>query len=617
MCGIAAEIQFGSTCVDEFRHLRQLEKLKHRGPDTSGYFKTDKIILGQTRLRVVDVQGGDPPIQTANAEVSVTFNGEIYNFRELRSELQSQGLRFTTMGDTEVIANLFLVYPPMIALNKLDGMFALAVWHSGRGELIVARDRFGEKPLYWTKTSSAAYFASEIKAFLPVSEISLSPMTEKIPEYLSFGYIPEPDTFFKDVFAIMPGTYLTCTPTGETVSTRYWQIQHEQCETTSLNASSRELRTLIDGVVSSRAYADVSLGLFLSGGVDSSIVVASLATQTSKTLETFTIGFDDNQGFDERPYARQVSDIFHTNHHELVVKPDLIQTIWDLVDAYDQPFGDSSALPTYFLSKMTKGSCTVALSGDGGDEMFGGYPRFQGGIALDLLERHKYLNSGATLLQSLTQRVPNATVKQFSNVLDSRKLSLVEAYRTWISFSSDAEIESLTGRTPKARDFYEKIWEELGSTTSLQKMLLLNLTTYLSNDLLTKVDRVAMQHSLEVRSPFLSHKVAEFAFSLPNSYRTTLFDTKIVLKKAYEDLLPKSILHRKKRGFGIPLDRWFREDLTDFTKDLLGEDSLVRAQLNGSALDLLIYEHFQSIKNHGMTLWSLITLELFLRKWTI
>jgi asparagine synthase (glutamine-hydrolysing) len=623
MCGISGVVTpepDGATRIVE----AQLSLLGHRGPDAQGSFAFDRGAIAQNRLAIIDLVTGDPPITNEDGGIAVVLNGEIYNYRRLREDLRARGHRFGSQGDTEVIAHLAEELAPADLARRLDGMFAFAVWDKGRERLVIGRDRVGKKPLYYWEGDGCLVFGSELKALFADPRVPRRLDPDAIPAYLTFGYVPTPRTFFEGVVSLPPGHVLTFEPGGEPVVERYWtppvaSVAGATTIDVSMDEAAAEVRRLLDAAVGRRLISDVPLGAFLSGGIDSSAIVGSMAAQMSTPVQTFTIGFEDQQGFDERPYARLIAERHKTDHHEFVVQPNAVDLVERLVWHHDQPFGDSSAIPTFLLSEMTRGHVTVALSGDGGDEAFAGYERFAAGVAASRLESlpgglRSALLTGTGSLAGLVPGGRGASVRRFAAVAQR---GLPDAYRTWISYIQDPERDALLDGRGNDWAFhdYDTIWRSSAGAKTLNRLLDLNLRTYLVDDLLVKTDRMSMAHGLEVRCPLLDTDLLSFAASLPPSLKARGFNLKRVLKAAVRDLIPDELLHRPKRGFGVPLDRWFREDLDAYVRATLGSaDARVKENLVPAAVDRLLAEQRSGERNHGHALWTLLTLEVFLRR---
>jgi asparagine synthase (glutamine-hydrolysing) len=623
MCGISGVV------APEPSDLRgvaaaQLAVLEHRGPDAQGSFAGQTAVIAQNRLAIIDLVTGDPPMTNEDGTVAVALNGEIYNFADLRAELAGRGHQFRSRGDTEVIAHLAEELPPVELARRLDGMFAFAVWDERRRRLVLGRDRVGKKPLFYWCRGGRLVFGSEIKALFADPSVPRRLSADAIPAYLTFGYVPTPRTFFDGVHSLPPGHVLTFEPGGEPHVERYWQPPIAGTDGTarvdlSLREGAAAVRSQLEDAVRRRLIADVPLGAFLSGGIDSSAVVGIMASQLDRPVQTFTIGFEDQEGFDERPYARLVAQRHGTDHHEFVVAPNAVDLVERLVWHHDQPFGDSSAVPTFLLSELTRGHVTVALSGDGGDEGFAGYERFAAGLAARRFAAlpapvRAAVSGGVSLLPPRALRGRGASLQRFIRVAAT---GLPDAYRSWISFVQDHEREAmLDGRADDwALEDYRAIWESSAGAAPLDRLLDLNLRTYLPDDLLVKTDRMSMAHGLEVRCPFLDTELLSFAARLPPRLKARGVTLKRVLKAAVDDLLPPEIIQRPKRGFGVPLDRWFREDLQGYVAGTLGApNARVKEHLVPEVVDGVLAEHAAGTRNHGHALWTLLTLEVFLRR---
>ncbi|MDQ3980549.1 MAG: asparagine synthase (glutamine-hydrolyzing) [Actinomycetota bacterium] len=620
MCGIAGTL---SSDLAPRRVLNeQLALLEHRGPDSRGVYEQPGVLIGQTRLAVIDLVTGDPPITNEDGSVGAVLNGEVYNFRQLRDELTEAGHAFRTQGDTEVLAHLGEDADAVHLASRLDGMFAFAIWDQRRRRLILGRDRLGKKPLYYWCDGHSFVFGSEIKAVLAHPAVPRRLAPEAVPAYFTFGYVPTPRTFYEGICSVPPGHVLTVEPGRDPLLQPYWEPRLPGATEVlpvdlTFGDAAIEVRRLLTAAVEKRLISDVPLGAFLSGGVDSSTIVSLMAGLTDH-VSTFTIGFEDDEGFDERPYARLVAQRWGTEHVEFVVRPDAADLLERLVWHHDQPFGDSSALPTFLLSELTRKHVTVALSGDGGDELFGGYERFAAAL---IRHRLRWVPGPvATVLHKGVSLPPvqrlGPKARGLRRLLSQPHQSVPTAFLSWISY---VPIEWRDALLPGCSDWavrgYEEIWNASDGAGVSDRLLDLNLRTYLLDDLLPKVDRMAMAHALEVRSPFLDKDLVEFALRLPASFRLRGLSLKRVLKAAVGDLLPHEVLHRRKHGFGIPLDRWLRTDLEPFLDAMLCAPSTrLRRYVVPEELDRLIGEHRHGIANHGHSLWTLLTLEVFLRR---
>jgi len=620
VCGIAGVVDLGGR--ELFDPDRAIDALRHRGPDSAGTFIRPGACLVQTRLAVIDLVTGDPPIANEDDTVGVAFNGELYNFRALQDELRAAGHELKTAGDTEVIVHLAEDLAPVDVARRLDGMFAFAVWDDRRRRLVLGRDRFGKKPLYYWTDGKRLVFGSEIKAVLADPAVPRRLEPSALPAYLAFGYVPTPRTFYEGIRSVPPGHVLTFDSGGVRIE-RYWRLGAPGLDGDAmLDIDGEELRYLVRrklcDAVDRRLIADVPLGAFLSGGVDSSAVVALMARLSSGPVRTFTIGFEDDSFFDERPYAARVAELYNTDHTEFVVNPDKADLIDRLVWHHDQPFGDSSALPTFLLSELTRQHVTVALCGDGGDEVFAGYERLAAAIAIGRAAQGPSWLTGA--LAQTAQRLPASVLPgpaaSVQRALSRLGMNAPDAHLSWLSYvSAEWQERLLYTHDDWARRDYQRIWDDTDGADLLHRLQLLNIETYLVDDLLPKVDRMAMAHGLEVRSPLLDHELAELALRIPPHQHVRGMSLKRVLRDAARDLLPPDILHRRKHGFGVPLDRWFRTDLAAYVQGrLCSRDARVRHHLRPEAVDALVAEHQTGAADHGHALWTLLTLESFLRQ---
>lgn len=613
MCGIAGVINFGGAAeVDETQAMLGL--LEHRGPDSRGVFVNGGCVIGQTRLAVIDLVTGDPPLSDESGRIGAVLNGEIYNFRDLRKSLGVSGHRFTSAGDTEVLAHLAEDFEPSALAGELHGMFAFAIWDGVRKRLLLGRDRLGKKPLYLWHGDNRLVFGSEIKAVLAHPHVPREFATEMLPHYLTFGAAPTPNTMYKGIRSLRPGHVLVVEEEGGVQEIRYWQRPAtrswaEQRKMT-LDEAAQALVRELGAAVGDRLVADVPLGAFLSGGIDSSLVTSLMVEHSAKQVHTFTIGFED-EAFDERDAARTVATALGTEHTEFVVRPDAAALVDRLVWHYDEPFGDSSALPTFLLSELARPHVTVALCGDGGDELFGGYERFAASLAAQRLQMLPGPVRAAAL--SATRLAPVQRVRRFAS---GAHLGVPLALLSWVRYIPAATRDQLLGgqnRTPE--EWYLRVWAESAGAPTLERVLDLNMATYLLDDLLPKVDRMSMAHGLEVRSPFLDDRLVEFAATIPQSAKVRGLSLKRVLRHAGKGRIPDSILKRRKQGFGVPLGRWFRDDLRGLVESSLGAPSAkVRNWVQGDVIDGLLREHWSGTMDHGHVLWTLLTLELFLRR---
>ncbi len=617
MCGICGVIHFDGKPVTRALLAGMNEKLRHRGPDGAGYLIDGAIGLAMRRLKIIDIAGSDQPLTNEDGSVALIFNGEIYNYRELRRELDGRGHRFQTDGDGETIAHLYEDQGDA-ALERLRGMFALALWDSRRGRLLLARDRFGQKPLYAYQDGKVFVFASEIKAILAhpavprASRFSLA-NPDALAEYLSFGCLPAPATAFEGVNMLEPASTLTVDLSGEREERRYWALPPLAPPDPGAKADDYigGLREKLEEAVKLRLVSDVPLGAFLSGGLDSSVVAALMRKHSNASVSTFSIGFEGDDSFDETPYAKKVARHLDTDHTAFRVAPDAMRLLSDLVWHHDQPFADSSAIPTYLVSQLTRERVTVALTGDGGDELFAGYERF---YAADLMRKLNFLP--APMLRgaaALLRRLPEGT-GYYSPVTRARRFAqaasqnLDAAYFDLVRVFDRAMLARVCPRaTESAIDFDRYI--DSAQPHPIARLVEANMRSYLPDDLLIKADRASMQASLEARAPFLDHELAEYAATIPFNLKLRGARTKHILKEAARGLLPDAIIERKKHGFGLPLGAWLRRDMAPARDILLSRRARERGLLQMSVVERLIAEHESGARDHNRQLWALLTLE--------
>jgi asparagine synthase (glutamine-hydrolysing) len=621
MCGICGAVQVDpDRLVDAVQ--AQIATQRHRGPDAEGWFDGGRGVIAQNRLSIIDLQTGDPPMMSEDGRIGAVLNGEIYNFKALRTELSRRQHRFTSEGDTEVLAHLAEESDARSIATLLDGMFGFAIWDGQREQLMLGRDRMGKKPLHYWYKDGTFVFASEIKGVLAHPHVPRALNPRAISAYLTFGYVPTPETFFEGIYSLPPAHVLTYVPGGEPRLERYWSApipgaaNGAKSLDIGLEEASREVRRLLEAAIRRRLISDVPLGAFLSGGIDSSAIVALMAGVMGEPVKTFTIGFDDQDGFDERPYAGAIAERFGTEHHVEIARPNAVDLVERLVHHHDQPFGDSSAIPTFLLNGAARRHVTVALSGDGGDELFAGYERFVAGVAVD-----RFLATPAPvrkLFRDAFGKLPgdaiHGRVGRVQRFAEKVELGMPFAYLEWISYVPDGWRRRLLASPDDwGRQDFNELWTKTAGASTLDRLLAVNMQTYLVDDLLVKMDRTSMAHGLEVRSPFLDTALVEFATLLRPSLKARGLSLKRVLKHSVADLLPDDILNRPKRGFGVPLDRWFRSDLQTYMYSMLGHGARLRGHVQADALDAMLTEHRSGRGDHGHALWTLLTLEVFLR----
>ncbi|MGE5215440.1 MAG: asparagine synthase (glutamine-hydrolyzing) [Chloroflexota bacterium] len=627
MCGICGWVQLqGKTDFQTSTGLFEPMNaaLAHRGPDDHGAVVFDDAALGMTRLSIIDIDGGQQPITNEEENCWIVFNGEIYNFIELRDELKNRGRRFRSRSDTEVILRAYEEWG-VDCVQRLRGMFAFAIYdrrkeRRPRPRLFLARDRLGKKPLYYYRDGERLIFGSEIKAILAHAGVRPRVNRAVIPLYLAYGYTPSPFTFFEDIHELPPG-HMLLVEDGEVAVRRYWSVPREPDSAPRLSESEyfQQVNEHFEEAVRLRLTSDVPLGAFLSGGVDSAAVVAVMTKLLGGPVSTFSIGFADDPSFDELPYARMVAERFGSDHHEFVVQPDAVELLPKLVWHYDQPFADSSAIPTYLVAQMTRAYVKVALTGDGGDELFAGYQRFAAARLAEYYRRAPRFFQNA--VSRLVHAWPESTAyedpaRRMRRFVDSAALPLADRYLNWVGIFNPDMLRQLLAAAIEMDpvDHFRGYFSGQENTNPVTELLAVNLASYLPGDLLVKTDRMTMANSLEARCPFLDHRLLEFASQIPSSLKLKGVTTKYVLKRALEGLLPGEIIWRKKHGFGVPVGRWFRAGLKDFLCDhLLSPTALQRGYFDEQALRRLIDEHIGGRRDHGHCLWALLTLEIWHR----
>ena len=623
MCGIVGIVNNGQRAVDEPLIARMCEAIKHRGPDDDGFYVNGSVALGMRRLSIIDVKGGQQPIHNQERTAWIVFNGEIYNYRELRRDLEKLGHRFYTNSDTEAIVHAYDQYGSDCP-KYLRGMFAFAIWDERTQELFLARDRVGKKPLLYADLNGDLVFGSEFSALLLHPQISRDIDTRAIDSYLSFMCVPAPLTAYQQIRKLEPGHSLRWKQ-GEIRIERYWQPNFSnKIPITEEEAGERAIEILRDAV-RVRLMSEVPLGAFLSGGVDSSAVVALMSEVSSEPVKTFSIGFEE-QDFSELHHARRVAEHVGADHHEFIVRPDALEVLPTLVEHYGEPYADSSAIPTYYVARETRKHVTVALNGDGGDESFAGYERY---AAMRLAEKYYRLPSflrdsviqqAAGLLPSSEHR--RSRLRDAKRFLRAASLPRVDRYMRWISVfdsatKADLYSESFRRETKElhASDTLEPWFAYANGAGIVDASLLTDIMTYLPNDLLVKVDIATMAVSLEARSPFLDHHVIEFAASLPEKYKLRGLTTKYLLKRVLKKLLPTENLERKKMGFGVPIGHWFRDRLQPFLRQtLLSERALGRGLFKSEVVRQMIELHTRGERDYSHQLWTLLMLELWFER---
>ncbi len=618
MCGIAGFTAFGSNpCKQDEVIQSMMQTLVHRGPDGDGFFRDAKVTLGHRRLAIIDLQGGAQPMSDSSGRFTIIYNGEVYNYVELRRELEQRGHRFTTQSDTEVMLQ-YLAVDGMAAVRKFDGMFAFALWDREEQQLFLARDRVGIKPLFYCQSGPDLIFASEIKALLkhPLVTRTLDPLS--VSKYFSYGYVPAPHSIFANIRKLEPGTYLKFGATGLTREF-YWDVPltDNPVSPRHIDECCEELLQLMRDSVRRQLRSDVPVGVFLSGGIDSSVITALAAQESPGRLHSFSIGFEQ-PSYNESAHARRVATLFGTQHHEEILTARKAAELFpEVMRSLDEPFADASIFPTYLLSKLTASHVKVVLGGDGGDELFAGYPAFQ---AHKIVEALSFLPiSWRDWLGRLVRRLPVShryTSAEFllQQFLKGLGLSPEVRFLLWMGCYGNAEKKLLLSRDLQQRLLREDPFEDIaqhvkrsGLTGDFERLLYLCLKLYFQDDILQKVDRAGMAHSLEVRVPYMDRDLVEYACRIQPFYKLRGFTTKYVLKRAVRDLLPPDIIHRRKAGFMMPVAGWLTHEMRDTIEDLCSTRAISETGLFDAAfVRQMLDEHFQQRRDHRKHIYALL-----------
>ena len=624
MCGIVGVVSSGGSgerCLTTWVAM-MATAVAHRGPDDQGSWvdEAQGVALGHRRLAILDLsQAAHQPMANETDRIHVVFNGEIYNFPALKRELEQRGHVFRSKTDSEVIVHAYEEYGERF-VERLDGMFAFALWDQDVERLVLARDRPGKKPLYYHPGESLFLFGSEVKAILAHPRASRELDRQALPLYFTYGYVPSPGTFYKHVFQVPPASYLVVERGQIRGPFNYWKLNFpaagEESRLTEQDACDG-IRGLLAAAVERRLLSDVPLGAFLSGGLDSSIVVGLMSRLSGRRVKTFSIGFSGDPAFDETPYAREVARHFDTDHTEFVVEPKAFDLVDRLLWHHDQPYGDSSAIPTYLLCRLAKDHVTVALNGDGGDELFAGYGRFRQALLSEWIPTGA-VTFGRCLTDLLSRNFRRLdAIGRVEHYLAVAAKPLNQRYLGWCSFfSPDLLAQLLPEPLPAAiGESFDSCFRETEQLPILHRLLYLNFNTYLPDDLLVKMDRMSMANALETRSPFLDTALMEFVARLPPGFKIRHGRLKYVLKRAFQDFLPPAILARGKQGFSVPLDGWFRGELKGLIGNLLlNETARYRSVLRADCVHRIHQEHQSGVRNWGGELWALMNFEAWLQK---
>lgn len=630
MCGICGKISYIGKSIDSGIIERMCRKMLHRGPDDEGIYLNNptndgiSIGLGHRRLSIIDLsEAGHQPMHNEDKTIWVVYNGEIYNFSELKAELGTKGHFFKSNTDTEVIIHAYEEWG-VDFVHRLRGMFAFGLWDSRKKRLLLFRDRVGKKPLfYYHKEDGGLVFASTLQSLIQDETISKTIDPIAIDLYLTYQYIPAPLSIFSQIKKLPPAHFLIWDK-GKVEVKRYWRLDfsHKR-QPKNINDLGEELIERLKEAVKLRMISDVPLGAFLSGGIDSSAIVALMSQISNSNVKTFTIGFEEGS-FDERVYARRVAELYNTEHHEFVVKPNALEILPMLVQHYGEPYADSSAIPTYYLSSMTRQHVTVALNGDAGDENFAGYDRYVAYKYSDYYQKYfKYPN---LLLSFLFSKIPQTTgaksrIRRSQRFFEAMKLPHIQRYiRLICHFDNSAKRNLYTDDFKEVLDghnaynYIEGILSESTAIDDIERLLDLDINSYLPNALLVKVDVASMANSLEGRSPMLDHMFMEFVASIPSELKLRGFTKKYIFKKALRNLLPEDILNRPKMGFGVPVGSWLRYELKDYAWDLLmSKNASERGYFNRKEIETLLSDHIEGRTDQTYRLWNLLMLELWHR----
>lgn len=625
MCGIAGKVGFArETAVSSALVRRMMDAIRHRGPDDDGIYVEPQAVLGHRRLSIIDLNSGRQPISNEDGTLWIVYNGEIYNFPELRNQLLAKGHLFKTHTDTEVIVHLYEEFGDG-CVKHLRGMFAFALWDARKKRLLLARDRVGIKPLYFAETSDSLLFASEIKALLVDSELRREVDPQAIDTFLTFNYVPGGDTLLRGVRKLEPGHYLVL-ERGQIKIERYWDLRFPaEKRQGSFDSAAEELNELLRRTVRDHMISDVPVGILLSGGVDSTALLSFMVRETNRDIKSFTVGFSGEQFADERFYAKMAAKKFGSQHYETTITAsDFQEFLPKYVGHMEEPVCEPPAVALYYVTKMARQHVKVLMSGEGGDEAFAGYQNYRNGVWVERVKAlgQPWAGAAASGVKQLA-RIPGfARLSKFPAMMNT-PLDRYYYSRTSspFSFFRRNKFEFYTPSFQQAIDphFVDRqmapCFANVQGQSPLDQMLYVDTKTWLPDDLLIKADKITMANSLELRVPLLDHKVLEFAASLPDSYKLNGFTTKYILKKVFDGRVPKEILKRKKSGFPVPVQTWLAHDLKDFTHDLLlDRKTLQRGYFEQPAMEQLLAAHGSKSADHSLEIFSLITLELWHRR---
>jgi len=622
MCGICGVVSFQPDIPLERSVLKQMnDSIRHRGPDDQGYYQDAQASLAMRRLSIIDLHTGQQPISNETDDVWVVYNGEIYNFKEVRSVLKQRGHIFKTQTDTEIIVHAYEEYGDE-CVQHFNGMFAIALWDARKRRLFLARDRLGIKPLYYWTDRTGLVFASELKALILHPDVPRQTNFAALDMFLTLEYVPAPHTIYEGIYKLLPGHTLVVEG-GEIKVSQYWDVPYQPIDLSEAECT-EALTSLIDEAVRLRLISDVPLGAFLSGGIDSSTIVGYMIQHMSEPAQTFSIGFEDDT-YDEVPYANAVAKHFDTNHHVEVLNPDIATLVEELIPHLDEPFADTSIFPTYLVSQIARRNVKVVLSGDGGDELFAGYDTY----LAEKINRYYGRLPGALRQRMLPkiadwfppQPAKKGLINKIKRMVEGGALDPSLQHTRWMIFLNSAEKNSLYQADLRAKlnedltaGYLGSYFEKAKSFDSLAQQQYVDVKTYLPDDILTKVDRMSMAVSLEARVPLLDHRIVEFAMNLPPNMKLNGSRTKTILRNAVKHLVPDLVLEKPKQGFSIPMKHWLRSSLKPMMLDLLSKDSLNKhGYFDHQVVANWIQDHLDGRVNHSHRLWALMVFEMWRR----
>lgn len=615
MCGICGIMTFSPSVAVAPEELRRLnDAIFHRGPDEEGFYHHEQIGMAMRRLSIIDLSSGQQPISNEDGTLWIVYNGEIYNYLELRAELERRGHRFKTKSDTEAIVHAYEEYG-VDCPSKLNGMFGFAIWDTRRRSLFLSRDRLGKKPLYYYAGRDRFIFASEMKSILQAQGVPRRISPEALDLYLTYEYVPAPHTILADLKKLPAGHSLLIKADGKTELRRYWDLHFRENGYHSAELQ-QGLVELLQDAVKIRLMSEVPLGAFLSGGIDSSCIVALMARAMDQPVKTFSIGFEEGS-YNELHYAREIARHYRTDHKEFILRPNALELTEKLVRHLDEPLGDFSIFPTYLVSKMAREHVTVVLSGDGGDELFAGYDAYRADRMyrayrrLPAFVRHGLVSPAAKLLPPTEKK--KGAFNKIKRFVEGTQYPEDLQHVRWMIFLAAQEKRLLYGEALRAvdmqhgaHDFMRRHFQHADSQDEINRQLYVDIKTYLCDDIMVKVDRMSMAASLEARAPFLDYRVVEYAATIPSALKLRGKQTKWILKQAMAELLPPQIIKRGKEGFSIPIKNWLKQELRPLMLDVLSPARLQRDGFFDAAyVQRLVDEHLRGVENHSHRLWAL------------